>query len=156
MREHNLHTVPGDPVTLANRLGITVSNAVFSDSSLSGIVTRRGDDTRILVNVNEPPVRKRFTIAHELGHLLLHLDKMEGEYVDHADEFRETEPQTSGWAPARRREYEANVFASALLMDSDLVMRAWAEGKSLEDLAREFNVSEIAMTYRLRSLRILR
>lgn len=151
LEEHGLYAIPADPVTLANKLGIKVQNAVFSDPNLSGMVARREGISSILVNANDHPVRKRFTIAHELGHRLLHLEQ-DGEFIDYVDEFRETEPAMGEWTPERQREYEANVFAAALLMDAGLVRKAWEEHRSLPNLARLFNVSEIAMSYRLQSL----
>ena len=38
-------------------------------------------DVTMLVNHRDPPFRKRFTIAHELGHYFLHL-LGDGEYMD--------------------------------------------------------------------------
>ncbi len=66
----------------------------------------------IVVNANDAPVRQRFTIAHELGHLLIH------RYLTpHADgryqvRFR-NEKSASG---SVREEIEANQFAAELLM----------------------------------------
>ena len=42
------------------------------DNDLSGFLYREGDQAVIGVNKDHAPVRQRFTIAHELGHLLLH------------------------------------------------------------------------------------
>src|SRR5690349_5930433 len=91
LRQHGLLSIPVDPVTLANRQGIKVHNAKFSDEGLSGMVSKRGTNVTILVNQSDAPFRKRFTIAHELGHHFLHLME-DGEYVDtHIDLFRDTE-----------------------------------------------------------------
>ena len=51
------------------------------DNSLVGAIARRGKTVTIVVNANDPPFRKRFTIAHELGHNFLHLLE-DGDYVD--------------------------------------------------------------------------
>jgi Zn-dependent peptidase ImmA (M78 family) len=79
--EHGMYSIPVDPVKLANSYGIKVSNALFSDSTLSGMIAQRGDNTTLLVNDNDSPTRKRFTIAHELGHKLLHLHN-DAEFID--------------------------------------------------------------------------
>lgn len=154
IEEHHLNSIPADPVTLANKLGIRVSNAIFSDPDLSGMIARRGATTAILVNANDTPLRKRFTIAHEIGHLLLHLNT-DGELVDHIDNFRTVEHAPNAeWNEERKREFEANVFAAALLMDAAAVIMEWRNLQSLEDMAKTFSVSEIAMSYRLNELGI--
>jgi Zn-dependent peptidase ImmA (M78 family) len=73
LKRHNLTTIPINPLVLANREGIQVNNAKFTDDNLVGMIVKRGDDVAILVNQDDPPFRKRFTIAHELGHYFLHL-----------------------------------------------------------------------------------
>src|ERR1017187_2120321 len=90
LRNHGVRTVPVDPVALANREGIKVHNAKFSDEGLSGMVAKRGPNATILVNESDPPFRKRFTIAHELGHIFLHL-RSDGDFIDsQIDLFRDT------------------------------------------------------------------
>lgn len=91
---HGIKSFPVDPVQIAKREGVSVHNALFSDSDLSGLIAKRGSETSILVNKNDAPFRKRFTIAHELGHHFLHLQE-DGEFVDSTvDLFRE--PTTPG------------------------------------------------------------
>ena len=89
LKRHNLTTVPIDPVVLANREGIRVNNAKFSDDNLAGLIVKRGDAVTMLVNHGDPPFRKRFTIAHQFGHQFLHL-MQDGEYIDQeANLFRQ-------------------------------------------------------------------
>ena len=148
--EHGMLSIPVDPVAIANRLGIRVSNAVFSDTSLSGMIAQRGDKKSLLVNDGDSIERKRFTIAHELGHCLLHLDT-EGEFVDSAmDLFRSDSGSEEG--QAHIQEVEANVFAAALLMDAEIIKQCWSECKDLNRMAKIFMVSESAMGIRLNSL----
>jgi Zn-dependent peptidase ImmA (M78 family) len=147
--EHGLLSVPVDPVVLASRLGVAVYNAKFSEDNLAALLSRRGDNVTILINESDPPYRKRFSIGHELGHHLLHLQG-DGEVVDHTpDMFRVADPTLEQREPGWRQEVEANQFAAALLMPGDLVRNEWENNPSLPFLARMFNVSEEAMAIRL-------
>ena len=130
-------------------VGIKVSNAVFSDASLSGMIAKRGTSSTLLVNDNDTISRKSFTIAHELGHLLLHLHTdIDGEFVDNELDFFRTESSDG----SKAHEVKANQFAAALLMDADLVRKYWNEFRNLEVLCEIFQVSETAMGIRLSSL----
>lgn len=148
--EHGMLSIPVDPVVIANRLGIRVSNAVFSESSLSGMIAQRGDKKSLLVNDSDSIERKRFTIAHELGHCILHLDA-EGEFVDSATDLFRTDG-SSGEGQIHFQEVEANMFAAALLMDAVLIRQCWRECRDLSRMAKIFMVSESAMGIRLNSL----
>jgi Zn-dependent peptidase ImmA (M78 family) len=154
LREHGLLAIPVDPVLLAKRLGIKVHNAVFSEDNIAGMVRRKGSDILMLVKETDPPFRKRFTIAHELGHHFLH-----GEdeiVVKDLDLFRsEILPGPTQETRDRIIETQANQFAAALLMPKDLVTEEFSAGRKLPELARFFNVSQAAMGYRLNSLRLI-
>lgn len=152
LSQHGLYALPIDPVQLANTMGVRVNNAKFSSDSLAAMISKQGNSTRILVEQSDPPYRKRFSIAHELGHHFLHLHE-DGEIVDRrADMFREKEPNVSSWNDKRGREVQANWFAAALLMPAELVTEEWGRNPSVRHLARLFNVSEEAMGYRLDTL----
>ena len=104
-------------------------------------------------------MRQRFTVAHELGHLLLH-----GYTTPHADSnfrvrFRDAESSTG----SVREEIEANQFAAELLMPRELVAaqatRIGLDYASPDDddpklsrLARAFQVSKLALSIRLAGL----
>src|SRR5260370_40767677 len=68
LRQHGLESIPVDPVVLANKLGMAVHNAKFSDDSLVGMIAKRGVRVTLLVNATDQPYRKRFTMAHDWGH----------------------------------------------------------------------------------------
>lgn len=104
------------------------------------------------------PGRRRFTIAHEIGHLLLHVPALHQVFYDRPGDIREIEEAPDGEElPAlRRREREANVFARELLMPEPLVAeQAHATGFNLPALANRFEVSVPAMRLRLRILKLL-
>jgi Zn-dependent peptidase ImmA (M78 family) len=155
LRGHGLSSIPVDPVVLANRLGMSVRNAKFSDDSLVGMIAKRGDHVQLLVNQADPPYRKRFTIAHELGHHFLHLLE-DGEFIDgEANLFRGQNEDQENATPDKRREIQANMFAAALLMPEDAVREDWQRVATAEGMARRFNVSESAMNIRLKSLGLI-
>lgn len=152
-RMHGLTSVPIDPVALANRLGIKVNNAQFSSEGISGMIARRGEVTTLLINHAEPPYRKRFTIAHELGHHFLHMKGNEEDIVDNrVDLFRTGSDEEGVATDERRREVQANQFAAALLMPGEMVRSLYLQMPDVNDLARAFNVSVEAMGYRLSQL----
>ena len=129
------------------------------EGQLSGMMRRReGRSSIIGVNSNHPLTRQRFTIAHELGHILLHRD--ETFHVDERPAIRFRDEESSLATSAD--EIEANQFAAELLMPEFLVKK---EVQKLDDeidsedaiteLADRFAVSEQAMTLRLSRLGIL-
>lgn len=104
------------------------------------------------------PGRRRFTIAHEIGHLLLHVPTSQKAFYDGPAEIREVDedPSDEELPELRRREKEANVFARELLMPEPLVNeQAHATGFNLPALANRFEVSVPAMRLRLRLLKLL-
>ncbi|NKJ03853.1 ImmA/IrrE family metallo-endopeptidase [Rhizobium sp. SG741] len=146
---------PVDPVAVANELGLKVFNATFDDEGIHGLIAKRPTNTSIFVNVNDKPVRKRFTVAHELGHFVLHLAAGEGEFIDTQDNFRTVQDPDTPWDDTRRAEWEANVFAAALLMPREAVLRAWKEIGDPDGMAAYFQVSRQAMALRLDGLGLL-
>ena len=154
LRDHGLLGTAVDPVRLASALGVKVFNAKFGEEDTHGLLARRNGDTTIYVNATDAPVRKRFTVAHEIGHLRLHLLDGDVEFVDNADSFRTVADPDAAWTPQRRQEWEANQFAAALLMPADLVREKLREIQDLEGLARWFQVSQEAMVIRLQTLRL--
>lgn len=151
-------TEPPVPVKeLARSAGGDIRYEPFR-GELSGMRLAQPGGSVIGVNALHPPVRQRFTIAHEIGHLLLHprdnfhLDKFS------PIQFRNQRSSTG----EDETEIEANQFAAELLMPEDMVRREVAPllGRSAEDaienLARKFQVSVQAMTIRLTTMGLLR
>ena len=133
------------------------------EGELSGIVHRRPNGSAVIgVNSSHSPNRQRFTIAHEIGHLLLHADE-----EVHIDEKRPLgrRDELSSQA-ADDREIEANQFAAELLMPESILHQIVSSlvkehpdlsvERAIEKLAHTFLVSELAMTHRLTNLHIIR
>jgi Zn-dependent peptidase ImmA (M78 family) len=135
-------------------------------SGISGMLVPVSTESEwiIVVNNSDHPVRQRFTIAHELGHCILH-----GYTTPHADsgyKLRCRDARSSDGSILE--EIEANQFAAELLMPEKYVLEAIErEGldydPSIDDesleveekvgrIARRFNVSKQAMLIRISSL----
>ncbi|MDI9636216.1 ImmA/IrrE family metallo-endopeptidase [Geitlerinema splendidum] len=105
------------------------------------------------INDRHPENRQRFTIAHELGHYLLH--EQEKLHVDRRFQIQLRDGNSS--KGEREEEKEANLFAAELLMPTSFIQQdlAGVEGLDLEDdaaiadLAKKYGVSTQAMTFRL-------
>ncbi|HSK74450.1 MAG TPA: ImmA/IrrE family metallo-endopeptidase [Pyrinomonadaceae bacterium] len=151
--DSDLYSVPVDLVKLANQNGVGIYNAKFSEDNISAMLAKRGDNVTMLINQSDYPNRKRFSIAHELGHHFLHLFE-DGEIIDtEVDLFRFETTETELESYKKRREVQANQFAAALLMPADLLRKYFYEKTSdLAALAEIFKVSEEAMGYRLNQL----
>ena len=74
--QQSLLNKPVDIVKLAKNLGI--AKVVRSDlgEKISGMIEKRKEGFVIITNEAEPKVRRRFTIAYELAHFLLHKDQI--------------------------------------------------------------------------------
>lgn len=117
-------------------------------------------NSKTLIKVNSEikfEERKRFTIAHEIGHFLLHnkLDlEVHNETSNTLNWFNATEQQ----AKKGIQEWEANDFASELLMPESLVRRETYKKKFsptlVKNLSIRFKTSLTSIIYRLVSLDI--
>lgn len=139
---------------IAEAEGIAVVSRAL-DENTSGLIVKGADGTvTIGVNSAHHPNRRRFTIAHELGHYYLHNGGARM-FVDKRD-WRAS-------AGVDRREIEANRFAAALLMPEPLlraavgsrILDAFENEAELSDLADRFGVSRQAITLRLKNLDLL-
>lgn len=92
----------------------------------------------IIISSFRGPLRNRFTIAHELGHYVLHSNRGE----------RPLKAARHGRTPV---EVEANLFAASLLMPRSLFKKAAEQRPEPLHLAGRFLVSVLAATVRLRS-----
>lgn len=132
------------------------------DDSISGMLIPPPDGSEskpwtIVANSRHPEVRRRFTIAHELAHLLLHDYR-----TPHADtgfkiRFRANREYDGSLA----EEIEANQFAAEVLMPTDIILARTealdieyvpapaSNERALEALARVFMVSKQALQIRL-------
>lgn len=115
-----------------------------SDSDLSGYIEKRHNGWHIGVNKYEVIGRQRFTLAHELAHLLFHRQILNGKFSEAIKLFRSEENMV-------HVEMEANAFAADLLMPSDRFRQLWPNN-SLQTMSEIFRVSIYAVEYRAKKL----
>ncbi|MFC5471047.1 ImmA/IrrE family metallo-endopeptidase [Cohnella suwonensis] len=152
-----MHDYPINPLIITKGEGVKVIEHNFNGNDISGIISKQDDNVTIYINRNEPPARQKFTIAHELGHLFLHMTDEDGNFLDNSVSLYRTNNSTMPLpAEVANREAEANRFAAALLMPKDAIEFEWLFADSVEEMAKTFEVSEIAMKIRLKSLGIIK
>ena len=123
---------------------------------LAGFLYFAGRIGHAFVNADDILPRRRFTAAHELGHAVLHRDRMGRYRVDTDKTLLE------GGDATDELEREANAFAAELLMPEEVVRARAVELKTLHGccpsgvlayrLSAELLVSREAMRYRLKNL----
>lgn len=133
-------TAPSVPVEeLATELlGIRV---IHDDLPIPALVTTIKDGWLIALRAGDAPTRRRFSCAHELGHILY--DDCTGRRRSHA-----------GHGADERAELLCNLFAACVLMPRAWVKADWAS-RGIQDvgrLARRYQVSWAAMNFRLDQL----
>lgn len=114
--------------------GCVIFEETFDTRRIDGLSQWIGDHPVMLLNTGAPTDRKRLTVAHELGHLVLH---------------------TAEWTP--NVETEANEFAAEFLMPEAVIrpeLRNLSIGR-LHDLKRKWGVSMQALIERAHALGIL-
>lgn len=130
---------------LARDCGALVVHEHMPDG-LSGLVFEMGDGAVIAINSRHHPNRQRFSTAHELGHHLL--DHHERFHID----VQDSDVPGYDWQVERA----ANEFAAELLMPADMVREWMGAYNDTARLADFFQVSELAMGYRLVNLGLKR
>ena len=142
---------------IAKRAGIKVQYSPL-DNELSGMAFYKDDFAVIGVNARHHVRRQRFTIAHEIGHFELHNDVLrKGMHIDKVITMLNRDPRSA--AGTISMEIQANQFAAELIMPKALVLLYMDEkgfdygcvpdDEVMESMARAFNVSTTAMTYRI-------
>jgi Zn-dependent peptidase ImmA (M78 family) len=145
-------------IKIAKKLGLKVLEYNLGNDA-SGVLVIENNKGTIAYNPKDSSVRQRFTIAHELGHYLLHHNNSEV-FVD-KDFLIKFRNNTNSYTPTEiAHEQEANAFAAALLMPKKFIeeemakkeFASFSEIEFIEKLAAKFEVSTTAMTFRLTNL----
>jgi Zn-dependent peptidase ImmA (M78 family) len=145
LAEMDVTAPPVNPVALAKEMGVEVWFASFTGASKNVSGFYDCEDNSIYVNEDEYAPRQTFTIAHELGHKVLHQEWANS--ADYKVLWRDVNGQEQD-----AKEVEANAFAANLLMPKFLLDRYIDRGLPPSRLAALFAVSVPAMKNRLSKL----
>lgn len=160
VRKYNLTTIPIDVEKLASSIGATIKRNDFEEG-LSGFAFQQSGKKFIGVNDSESETRQRFTIAHEIGHLLLHKET-DLTYDQGVVMLRDSHSSDG----TDLKEIQANRFAAELLMPEQSVLediKGYGGGLDLTHqdtdtadfigfMANKYGVSFQAMFIRLTTL----
>lgn len=128
--------LPAEAITSLPRIAVGYD----FDLPVSGLAQWSNGRWLIAINGQESAERQRFSLAHELFHIINHTTGM----WLHPDR-----PHLGG---AEAGEHLADYFAACLLMPKRHVKRLFYEGGSRDQLAAVFEVSPLAMQVRLSQL----
>ena len=165
LSKHQIRKAPISVDKLAKGLGVSLQREP-TDDGLSGFFYKDLAEGQVVigVNSNHHENRQRFTIAHELGHFLLH--ENQNMHIDREDKgFQIKLRDDKASEGTDDDEREANLFAAELLMPEtflekdlskirgfDLLAENEALDKRLVNLAKKYQVSTQALTFRLANL----
>lgn len=148
---------------VAENLGIQILKKDLGSDVFGVLYVRNGIGT-IGISPLQGKNRMRFTIAHEIGHYVLHRHEKDLFIDKNATFFRKSKISPKD----RIQEREANAFAAAILMPKHILERQiqnlnlfedlsddQEETNCIEQLAKKFKVSKTAMTYRISNLGLL-
>ena len=161
LNTHKVNSLPIPVEEVAKKAGINVFPFDLG-TDVSGVLNITNGVANIGYNPLESKVRQRYTLAHELGHFVLHYAKNKV-FVDNENYFQ-FKMFRSGKLDLNpidtKYEQEANAFAAALLMPQLLLQKQvqayngfdLSDSSMIIELAKKFEVSIQAMSYRIINL----
>jgi|SRR6516164_8204568 Zn-dependent peptidase ImmA (M78 family) len=152
----NIKAAPVPVEQIAQCLGARIVYKELSEDDFSGMIYSGDDEIVIVINSGHPQTRQRFTIAHEIGHLVLHRDVLGTKvHLDRTFQFRLHRDKRSSLG-TDRLEIEANKFAAELLMPTQLIKREIEntyieidDDETIKSIAQKYHVSSAAMSIKL-------
>lgn len=155
LKSFKISKAPVDPEKIAKKFQIKVLRLPFKNLNVSGGLVRKSKSGKPVIFVNKANHlnRQRFTIAHELGHYILH--STANIHLDEKMVFFRDENSSSA---TNINEIQANQFAAELLMPKTIlvedVKNYLVNGKEINsdiinDLAIKYKVSQQSLLIRL-------
>lgn len=142
LQKHNIQDPPVPVEKMARDMGLKVQVADFTVPEIAGLLDLK--NKFIVISRSDSSNRQAFTIAHELGHFVLHRSELE---ADPSVAVVYRKPIGGEVDPI---EQEANCFAANLLVPGQMLLKIHSYDLTPIQLAGLFAVSLEVMTYRLK------
>jgi Zn-dependent peptidase ImmA (M78 family) len=164
IEELGINELPVPVDKIAEKKGITVKPFDDLGDDVSGVLVVENGEGTIGFNSSHSKVRRRFTIAHELGHYVLHNNNTTELFVDTSahyipENYSNIKIEYRNHLSSEgtvKKEQQANAFAAALLMPKKFLVEEiknhhfdLSDDESISQLAKTFNVSMLAMSLRI-------
>lgn len=155
LRDANLFKSGFDIKKLALKLNIKLVEDNLAEDVSGFFVINNGKPIITYKKEATKSKRTRFTIAHEIGHFILH-SKEQPIFIDRTPKVLYRNSASSTGEILKER--EANTFAAALLMPKLLVENEISKldekdiDSVIKTLSEKFDVSEQAMSFRLSNI----
>lgn len=147
-QKHASNPFPFDIIAFGKDLGLELRESKELNDQISGFIKKDDKKIYICVNSNHHIHRKRFTIAHEIGHYFLHKDNLQYGLVDNILQRKD--------GIINKQETEANDFAANLLMPEYHFKTLWDnKDYSISEISSMFFVSESAVLTRAKFLNLI-
>ena len=136
-----------DPFRLAETLGFYVR--FINAKKQKGFCTNILNNYFIFINENLSPQMQRMTCAHELGHILLHRDRLRRAKDGPFQRIVEMEL----FDITSSTEYEANLFAANLLIDERALTEMLRDGRDIVSIASSLDVNVNLLALKLAEMK---
>lgn len=144
LKAHNLLKQAVDLDALAEALDISVKYQSLQDGFSAFLLIKDGKPTAF-VNSDHHPNRRRFSLAHEIGHFVLHHRQAKQDHLFLDKSLTLYTRKDHHTSENYKMEREANEFAASLLMPQELIEKYVAKHElNIED---EFDVSRLALAF---------
>jgi Zn-dependent peptidase ImmA (M78 family) len=141
---------------IAQKLSVEICEEKL-DEDVSGVLVMKNTVPFIFINTNQSELRQRFTIAHELGHFVIHHSDW---HVDNGKSTKIYNRDSRSSSGEFLEEIEANQFAAELLMPKEIIDKFMTKQKIsnfdeniIDELSKFLKVSVQALSIRLAKLR---
>jgi Zn-dependent peptidase ImmA (M78 family) len=148
LKKHRITAPPVPVEAIIAAEGIHLQTMAYPDGT-AGESWREHGVGFIAVSTYLRANRRRFTLAHEFGHLVLRHHENRFRDISYVDQPMR-DPEEDVWEPSDPLEVEANQFAAELLMPLSLFKKEWQANPDAKLLAARYQVSQEAAWWRIR------